>query len=236
MSEFLKRFYKMKESKDRIPKISEYYEKYTLFAPIYFGLDGLVILIMNKWTKRKKNYLEYVEDHEYESSIKSKKESNFEPIIKSSLINELSPTKSLVSKNTLDLTKYEIESSSKKNKSKEILKSLVFNKEFTIQKIESSEMNKIKIKKKFEEIDIKKSLSFSEILDDLSSNYSVLENIHKKNMGKKINKNSKNIKLISKKNKIITNKTTNNSKIKNSLSKNINKPNNFCRKDRKSVV
>ena len=229
MSEFLKRFYKMKESKDRIPKISEYYEKYTLFAPIYFGLDGLVILIMNKWTKRKKNYLEYVEDHEYESSIKSKKESNFEPIIKSSLINELSPTKSLVSKNTLDLTKYEIESSSKKNKSKEILKSLVFNKEFTIQKIESSEMNKIKIKKKFEEIDIKKSLSFSEILDDLSSNYSVLENIHKKNMGKKINKNSKNIKLISKKNKIITNKTTNNSKIKNSLSKNINKPNNFCR-------
>ena len=37
ISEFLKRYYKKKESKGRLPKISEYYEKYTLFAPVYFG-------------------------------------------------------------------------------------------------------------------------------------------------------------------------------------------------------
>ena len=53
-SEFLKRFYKNNESFDRIPKISEYYEKYTLFSPVYFGLEGLIVIIMNKWTKKKK--------------------------------------------------------------------------------------------------------------------------------------------------------------------------------------
>jgi hypothetical protein len=54
-SEFFKRYYKLYESVDRIPKISEYYEEYTLFAPIYFGLDSLILLIMNKWSKKKKN-------------------------------------------------------------------------------------------------------------------------------------------------------------------------------------
>ena len=45
-SEFLKRYYKKKESTERIPKISEYYEKYTLFPPIYFGLEGLIVIII----------------------------------------------------------------------------------------------------------------------------------------------------------------------------------------------
>ena len=74
-SEFLKRFYKNKESVERIPKISEYYEKYTLFPPVYFGLNGLIVITMNKWTKRKKNYLEYIEDQELKiKKMKEKKE------------------------------------------------------------------------------------------------------------------------------------------------------------------
>ena len=72
-SEFLKRYYKKKETIERIPKISEYYEKYTLFSPVYFGHEGLLVIIMNKWTKKKKNYLEYVEDHEDEREQRKKK-------------------------------------------------------------------------------------------------------------------------------------------------------------------
>ena len=233
-SEFLKRFYKIKEIRDRIPKISEYYEKYTLFAPIYFGLDGLVILIMKKWTKRKKNYLEYIEDHEYDSSIKSnKKDQNFDPIIKSSLINEGSPTKSVASKNTLELTKYEIESTAKnKNKTKDLFKSLVSNKDFTIQKIDTKEINNKK--QIFEEVDKKNSVSFSEIFDDLSSNYSILDNIHKKTKGKEINKNNKNIKSNPKKENIMTSSISINSKIKDSFSNKINKANNIFRNENKN--
>ena len=47
-SEFLKRFYKKKESKNRIPRISEYYEKYTFYSPIYFGLNSEIICKMPK--------------------------------------------------------------------------------------------------------------------------------------------------------------------------------------------
>ena len=126
-SEFLKRFYRKKESCERIPKISEYYEKYTLFPPVYFGLEGLIIIIMNKWTKKKKNYLEYIEDHEEEKK-KSKIKESFEPLINYSSLDNIN-SKSLVSKNTLELTKFENDSkislfdenkfsSSKKNKQK----------------------------------------------------------------------------------------------------------------------
>ena len=108
-SEFLKRYYKKKESTERIPKISEYYEKYTLFPPIYFGLEGLIVIIMNKWTKRKKNYLEYIEDHEEEKK-KTKKKESFEPLINNSSLNNITSSKSLLSKNTLELTKFENES------------------------------------------------------------------------------------------------------------------------------
>ena len=56
-SEFLKRFYDLVESFDRLPNISRYYEDYTLFAPVYFGLNGLIVIIMNEWTRNKKTYL-----------------------------------------------------------------------------------------------------------------------------------------------------------------------------------
>ena len=106
-SEFLKRYYKKNESKGRIPKISEYYEKYTLFAPVYFGLNSEIILIMNKFCKRKRKYLEYIEDHEddYKDNNNKNKNENFEPIIKPELL-ENSRTNSIITNKTIDLTNY----------------------------------------------------------------------------------------------------------------------------------
>ena len=166
-SEFLKRYYKKKESTERIPKIAEYYEKYTLFPPFYFGLEGLIVIIINKWTKRKKNYLEYIEDQEEEKEKKKKikKDISFEPLIHSSLINNKTSSKSILSRNTLDLSKVDNESNKAKvyntNKNNQLKKN--FNKNL---------LKKNKDKKK-ENLN---SLSFSEIIDDLSSQYSIIIN------------------------------------------------------------
>ena len=62
-SDFLKRFYYKHESRNRLPKINHYYEKYTLFPPVYFCLDD-IIKIMLKYIKRKKKYLEIIEENE----------------------------------------------------------------------------------------------------------------------------------------------------------------------------
>ena len=180
-SEFLKRFYKKKESTERIPKISEYYEKYTLFPPVYFGLEGLIVIIMNKWTKRKKNYLEYVEDHEEEKK-KIKTKESFEPLINSSSLNNITSSKSLLSKNTLDLTKFENESK----------KSLV-------NKNKHSNKNKNHANKDKDKLD---NISFSDIMDDLSSNYSVIINtdrIINENKDKNNQKESQKLKKINNK-------------------------------------
>ena len=164
-SEFLKRFYKKKESKERIPKISEYYEKYTLFSPVYFGLEGLIVIIMNKWTKKKKNYLEYVEDHE-EDKKKIKTKESFEPLINSSSLNNItSSNKSFISKNTLELTKFE-------NESKKSL----------MNKNKNDNKNKNHANNGKNKID---NLSFSDIMDDLSSNYSVIINTDRINYDNK---------------------------------------------------
>ena len=219
-SEFLKRFYKIHESRDRIPKISEYYEKYTLFAPIYFGLDGLIIIIMNKWTKRKKNYLEYIEDHEDDSDSKNKnKDWNFNPILNASLLGiSESKSKSITSKNTLELTKGEIEfTANNKNKQNDLFKSLTSSKEYTIpnndskkeiknqnEKNKKSKQKETKTENENEKLNTK---SFSEILEDLSSNYSAFLKIKEE-------------KIYSKKNNI-KNFTINNNKIKNCTSKKI---------------
>jgi len=170
-SEFLKRFYKKRECIERIPKISEYYEKYTLFPPVYFGLEGLIVVIMNKWTKRKKNYLEYIEDHE-EDKKKAKNKNSFEPLINNSSINNITLSKSLISKNTLELTKFENESK----------KSLMNN---------NNKNNLINDNKNgcLTNRDKANNLSFSDIIDDLSSNYSVIINSNNKNNEKK-NKNT----------------------------------------------
>ena len=156
-SEFLKRFYTKNESTERIPKISEYYQKYTLFPPVYFGLEGLIIIIMNKWTKRKKGYLEYVEDHEEEREKRKQKIkiSSFEPLINPSLISNKASSKSIISKNTLELSKYENEPN----------KNIINNYNKTIY-------NNSRDKKR----ENNKSLSLSEIIDDLSSQYSIIIN------------------------------------------------------------
>lgn len=170
-SEFLKRFYKEKESQDRIPKISEYYEKYTLFSPVYFGLEGMIVIIMNKWVKRKKKYLEYIEDNEDEEKEREKLHKkvnwNFEPIIRADLI---SVSKSLMSINTLELTKYE-ESGNNYKKLKDVIENLY-----------SSKKNKnFKRSSKLEKTKNNYSLSFSELIEDLSSHYSVIVNNEEQN-------------------------------------------------------
>ena len=223
-SEFLKRFYKKRESIERIPKIAEYYEKYTLFPPVYFGLEGLILIIMNKWTKRKKNYLEYIEDYEEERERKNIKRKNtyFEPLITPSLITNGTSSKSIISKNTLDLSKYENESNQN-----------LINKKNNNLNSNKNNYNKAKYNNK----DIKKekvnSLSFSEIIDDLSSQYSIIINsdmnndiISNKETNKKFKKNhqdtmNKNVKErrnetnINKARNTYYSNTSNNSKINN---------------------
>ena len=70
-SEFLKRFYYLHESINRLPKINYYYEKYTLFSPVYFSLEDIVKIMIKNVTKKKK-YLEMIE--EMEDNVNEKKE------------------------------------------------------------------------------------------------------------------------------------------------------------------
>ena len=176
-SEFLKRYYKRKDNVERLPKIAEYYEQYTLYTPNYFGHEGLIILIMLKFIKRKNKYLKYLEEKEEEeekNKNKNKKgiKKDFVPLLENE-IKSLANTKSKsqysssvdITKNTLELTNYENDSiyiNLKKKDSKNIM---------------ISEKNKIKINKDINnEKSIKNSISFTEIFDDLSSNFSVLIN------------------------------------------------------------
>ena len=184
-SEFFKRYYKLNESTERIPKISEYYEEYTLFAPVYFGFDGLIILIMNKWIKRKKKYLEYLEDKEDEENDTEKtKNKDFEPLLnikfsEEKTIEQKSKSKSLItsynkSKTTLDLSKYIFNdlnfdkiNINKTNEDENI---------YLKDKLKENYNSPIKDNNKDNEQIYNKSISFSEIIDELSSNYSIIIN------------------------------------------------------------
>lgn len=73
-SEFLKRFYHIGEIKGRLPQITNYYQTYTLFSPVYFGFEKGVVKIMLKHVKRKKKYLEYIEDNEDRKYYNEKEE------------------------------------------------------------------------------------------------------------------------------------------------------------------
>ena len=81
-NDFLKRFYYLHESINRLPKINYYYETYTLFPPVYFCLDDLV-KIMIKNVKRKKKYLEMIEEMEdnNDNSFKKEEKKEFKQII-----------------------------------------------------------------------------------------------------------------------------------------------------------
>ena len=171
-SEFLKRYYRKKDNSSRLPKIAEYYEKYTLITPNYFGNEGLIIIIMIKFMKRKKKYFKYLEEKEDEED-KIKKNNNkdinkdFEPLIKNEIFTK-TKTKSLfssyldISKNTLELTNYENDS-------------IYLNKIETKRKNTNKEININKLDICKDKI-YNNSMSFTEIFDDLSSHFSILIN------------------------------------------------------------
>ena len=177
-SEFLKRYYQKKDIISRLPKISEYYEQYTLFIPNYLSNDGLIIIIMIKWIKRKKKYMQYLEEKE-EASKNNKHRNNlnqnFEPLFSEEIIT-LTKTKSKsffsscvdLSKNTLEFTTLDKEQNNHERKNSE-------------NKIYSDKNNKdFKI-----DDDFKNSISFTEIFDDISSHFSILINNNCKDYQKK---------------------------------------------------
>ena len=240
-SEFFKRYYKLYESVDRIPKISEYYEEYTLFAPVYFGLDSLILIIMNKWTKKKKKYLEYLEDKEDENSKSKIKRKDFKPLLNCELFNEKTlEQKSMMSnytksKTTLDLSKYDfyndnlnyknIDEVNDKNLLKEFKQessSPIREKKATKSKKRTNDLNEFLKKNNFNE----KSISFSDIINDLSSNYSIILNSNNNNDKiKDINKDKDKKKSKSKKDKkslTINIESGNNKKVDNIKHKNKN--------------
>ena len=240
-SEFFKRYYKLYESVDRIPKISEYYEEYTLFAPVYFGLDSLILIIMNKWTKKKKKYLEYLEDKEDEDSKSKIKRKDFKPLLNHELFNEKTlEQKSMMSnytksKTTLDLSKYDfyndnlnyknIDEVNDKNLLKEFKQessSPIREKKATKSKKRTNDLNEFLKKNNFNE----KSISFSDIINDLSSNYSIILNSNNNNDKiKDINKDKDKKKSKSKKDKkslTINIESGNNKKVDNIKHKNKN--------------
>ena len=179
-SEFLKRLYRVKESVDRLPNISQYYQIYTLFSPVYFGHEGPLVIIMNGWTRRKRNYLEYIEDKEEEDEKKKNIENNFnfKKILESKLINsETSDMNDKNSKKTIELTKYDNIDS-------------FFIKDNNISLGEN-------LKEKDQNNYDKKDISLSKIMDNLSSNYSIyISNTYndKKNEENKMKNNTKKIK------------------------------------------
>ena len=240
-SEFFKRYYKLYESVDRIPKISEYYEEYTLFAPVYFGLDSLILIIMNKWTKKKKKYLEYLEDKEDEDSKSKIKRKDFKPLLNCELFNEKTlEQKSMMSnytksKTTLDLSKYDFyndnlnyknfDEVNDKNLFKEFKQessSPIREKKATKSKKRTNDLNEFLKKNNFNE----KSISFSDIINDLSSNYSIILNSNNNNDKiKDINKDKDKKKSKSKKDKkslTINIESGNNKKVDNIKHKNKN--------------
>ena len=163
-SEFLKKYYDIKDSCDRLSTISLYYQTYTLFAPVYFGLNAPLLVIMIHWTKKKKKYLEFIENKEDNDEKKKKKKKNknknfnFKRIIKSKLIKTGSSYYQNKSSNkkTLSLTRYDdVDSFFLRENNNETL------------------LEKYNNNKKNNNQDINKDISLSKIMNDLSSNYSV---------------------------------------------------------------
>ena len=116
MSDFLKRFYYIHESKNRLPKINNYYEKYTLFSPVYFSLED-IIKIMLKNVKRKKKYLEMIEENE-DNIIDNKKENEnkeFKRIINPSDITQTMTLNTYQSNLTNTFSSFHLENENSSN-------------------------------------------------------------------------------------------------------------------------
>ena len=164
LSDFFKRFYFLNESIQIIPKISECYNRYSIFSPIYFGLDGLVIIIMSNWIRMKIRLLEhYIENQEnkknsfIEKQEENSSKSSFEPILKQELLSTVkSKSESNIyfsSKNTIDAFKNDVENNEKNKKNKN-----------------NDKKNKKKI-----------SMSFAELIDELSSYSTIYQEEKTKN-------------------------------------------------------
>ena len=197
-SEFLKKYYKKKDIFGRLPKISEYYEQYTLFTPNYLSNEGLIIIIMTKWIKKKKKYLQWLEEKEEEEKNNNKKNinQNFEPLISEEILS-ITRTRSKsffsscvdLSKNTLELTTFGYEKNNNKRKSSE-------------NRICNGGCENFTKNVFNEDNEFKNSISFTEIFDDISSHFSILinNNNYEDNKMKKVPiKNYGNKKILTKK-------------------------------------
>lgn len=96
-AEFLKRYYNSNEATYRIPKISSYYEKYTLFNPNHFASTYSVVKIMNKLIKKKRKYLEFLETNEENINNNKQEESNKQKIHSKVIKESLLRSRSLIS-------------------------------------------------------------------------------------------------------------------------------------------
>ena len=197
-SDFLKRFYYKYESKNRLPKINHYYEKYTLFPPVYFNLDDIV-KIMLKNVKRKKRYLEIIEENEdniYDNiNCKKKENKDFNQIINPSDITQtfsLKTFKNNTLTNSLNSFNFENEISSK-DLGQVINKFINENDDFSY----SDDDILSKMKNNSHEIIINNNyLNFSKSFFNLNNseiekkNYKIT-NENNENLEKKIDKNNK---------------------------------------------
>ena len=172
IGEYLKRFYQLNESNKRIPKISEYYQKYTLFSPVYLAYEYPITSILKKFCKKKKKYLAIIE--ELEDNNKKKDNNNikneyFELIIKPEMV------KSIISKDntieTIELTDYNDSKNKQTNNLSKLMKDLSSSIEAKNQKdllkikLENLKQTKSKLEKKL----------FSKNNTNLSSRLSLIE-------------------------------------------------------------
>ena len=106
-SDFFKLYYKKNKSVKMISRFITYYESYTLFFPEYGPLED-ILPTLKKNIKRKKKYLERMEEDEQNKLTNSDKK--FERLIKESEIkinNSFSNSQKNSSKNTLNLDSME---------------------------------------------------------------------------------------------------------------------------------
>ena len=106
-SDFFKSYYKKNKSIKMINRFITYYESYTLFFPEYGPLED-ILHILKKNIKRKKKYMERMEEDELNKFSNSNKK--FERLIKESEIkinNSFSNSQKNISKNTLNLDSME---------------------------------------------------------------------------------------------------------------------------------
>ena len=106
-SDFFKLFYNKNKSIKMIKRFIRYYEAYTLFFPEYGPFED-ILKILKKNIKRKKKYMESIEEDEL--NILTNNDKKFERLIKESEIkinNSFSNSKKNNSKNTLNLDSME---------------------------------------------------------------------------------------------------------------------------------